>query len=227
MLVRANYRDVHQVLLSISFGSFQAALLDLGYSSLEIDDAARGFSFRNDGPLDMRFDRKQEKTAAQIINSNTLEDLSRIFTEFGEEREARRIAEAIVTERRRERIVSTLRLAEIIYSAVSPYRRHQRVHPATKVFQALRIATNDELDNVRQGLEALFTQLDDGGRLAVISFHSLEDRLVKRYFREQVRAGRAKDIIRKPISASQEEIERNPRSRSAKLRCIEKIATHE
>jgi 16S rRNA (cytosine1402-N4)-methyltransferase len=224
MLVRANYRDVHQVLLSTSFGSFQAALLDLGYSSLEIDDPARGFSLRLDGPLDMRFDREQEVSAASIVNSYPLSELARIFTEYGEEREAKRIAEAIVTARRRERIVSTLRLAEVIAAAVSAPRRRQRIHPATKVFQALRIVTNDEFGNVRQGLEQLLEGMDDGGRLAVISFHSLEDRIVKLFFREQVRAGLATAVIRKPLVASQEEIERNPRSRSAKLRCIEKIA---
>jgi len=225
MLVRANYRDVRKVLLSISFGSFQAALLDLGYSSLEIDDPARGFSLRLDGPLDMRFDREQELTAAAIVNSYKAEDLARIFTEYGEEREARRIAEVIVTERRRERIISTLRLAEVVAGAVSAHRRRQRIHPATKVFQALRIVVNDELGNVREGLATLFELLDPGGRLVVISFHSLEDRIVKRFFREKVRANEALAISRKPLVPSKEEVERNPRSRSAKLRIIEKIAS--
>ncbi len=222
MLVRANYRNVPQVLLSISFGSFQAALLDLGFSSLEIDNPARGFSLRLDGPLDMRFDREQELTAAAIVNGYKAEELTRIFREFGDEREARRIAEMIVTTRRKERIISTRRLAEIVTGAVAPMRRRMRIHPATKVFQALRIVTNDEFGNVQIGLEALFERMDTGGRLAVISFHSLEDRLVKRFFREKVKAGEAKAIIRKPISPSDEELARNRRARSAKLRAIEK-----
>ncbi|MFH1047177.1 MAG: 16S rRNA (cytosine(1402)-N(4))-methyltransferase RsmH [Patescibacteria group bacterium] len=223
MLVRANYRDVPQVLLSISFGSFQAALLDLGFSSIEIDNPARGFSLRLDGPLDMRFDREQDLTAAAILNSYPAKELARIFTEFGEEREAKRIAEVIVTERRRERIISTLRLAEVVKGAVSPRRRHGKIHPATQVFQALRIVTNDELGNVRTGLAALFAGLDAGGRLAVITFHSLEDRLVKRYFREQVQLGLAKAITKKPITPTDAELAHNRRARSAKLRLIEKL----
>jgi 16S rRNA (cytosine1402-N4)-methyltransferase len=223
MLVRTNYRNVDQVLLSISFGSFQAALLDLGFSSLEIDDPTRGFSFRQDGPLDMRFDRGQELTAAELINSSSLEELTRIFIEFGEEHQARHIAQAIVLARKKERIISTLRLAEIVTEAIGGGRSYQRIHPATKIFQALRIAVNDELNNVRIGLEKLFDGLDSGGRLAVISFHSLEDRLVKRFMRDKVRLGKAHYVNRKPIIPNAEEVQKNRRSRSAKLRVCEKL----
>ena len=223
MLVRANYRNIEQVLLSTSFGSFQAALLDLGFSSIEIDDPSRGFSLKFDGPLDMRFDLDQELTAAAIINSSSLEELIRIFVEYGEECEARNIAKAIVTLRREERIVGAARLAEIVKEAVSPRRRRGRIHPATQIFQALRIATNNELGNIKTVLPVLFDRLDRGGRIAVITFHSLEDRIVKRFFKEKVKSEQATAITRKPLVPTDEEIKNNNRSRSAKLRVIEKI----
>ncbi|MEA3249886.1 MAG: 16S rRNA (cytosine(1402)-N(4))-methyltransferase RsmH [Patescibacteria group bacterium] len=228
MLVRESYRNFDQVLLSTSFGSFQAALLDLGYSSMEIDDPSRGFSFRQDGPLDMRYDRSTGSrqagslTAAAIVNGNTAEELTMLLMKYGEEREAKRIASAVIAARKGERIISTLRLAEIVAGAVNPRRRRGRIHPATKTFQALRIAVNDELNTLREALPALFDAMDDGGRLAVISFHSLEDRIVKQFIRSKVRSDEATAVVKKPITPSEQEVSENPRSRSAKLRIIQK-----
>ncbi len=218
MLVRTNYKDVERVLLTHDFGPVHAALLDLGFSSMEIDDPARGFSFRFDGPLDMRYDRGQERTAAEIVNGWSADDLTGIFVRFGEERYARRIAEAIVRARRQERILTTFALVEIIAAAVPGFYRRGKLHFATRVFQALRIAVNDELGSLEAALPALTRVLADGGRLAVISFHSLEDRIVKRFFKEREAEGTFQVITRRPIEAGPDEIGTNPRARSAKLR---------
>ncbi|OIO52665.1 16S rRNA (cytosine(1402)-N(4))-methyltransferase [Candidatus Uhrbacteria bacterium CG_4_10_14_0_8_um_filter_58_22] len=218
MLVRANYRDVEKILLSTSFGSFQAAVLDLGFSSLEIDDPTRGFSFRFDGPLDMRYDRMQELTAAEIVNSWPEGDLLRILVEYGEERYASRIVRAIRTANRGRHIVSASELAEVVRGAVPGGRSGRGIHPATKTFQALRIAVNDELGNLRAGLEAIFRMIDPGGRVAVISFHSLEDRIVKRFFLEKGRRKELTVVTRRPLVPTEDEVGTNSRSRSAKLR---------
>jgi len=223
MLVRENYRNVERVLLSHSFGPIQAALLDLGFSSLAVDDPGRGFSFRFDGPLDMRFDPAQELTAAAIVNGWTADELTDIFVRYGEERYARRIAGALVAARRRDRIVSTLRLVDVIAAAVPAFYRRGKIHFATRTFQALRIAVNDELGNLTAALPALTRSLAVGGRLAIISFHSLEDRIVKNYFREQSASGTLRVLTKRPIVAGEAEIAANPRSRSAKLRLAEKI----
>jgi 16S rRNA (cytosine1402-N4)-methyltransferase len=223
MLVRESYRNVEQVLLSTSFGSFQAALLDLGFSSMEIDDPSRGFSFRYDGPLDMRYDRNQELTAAEIVNSSPVDELTRILWAYGEEREARRIAEAIVKARRGGHIISTLQLAEIVSGAVIQRRRRGRIHPATQTFQALRIAVNDELGSVEETLPTLLRLIEPGGIIAVISFHSLEDRIVKRFMKDAGREGLAEIMTKKPVVPSDEEVAANPRARSAKLRVMKKI----
>ncbi len=223
MLVRANYKDVGRVLLSHSFGPVQAALLDLGFSSLEIDDPARGFSFRKDGPLDMRYDRSQELTAADIVNNDSEESLTRILWEYGEEKFSRTIARAIVAARRQAPIVGTLQLEQIVYGAVPGFYRRGRIHPATRTFQALRIATNDELGNVQTALPILLDALASGGRLGVISFHSLEDRIVKKFFEAQAAAGRIEVLTKRPLIATDEENERNPRARSAKLRLARKL----
>ncbi len=218
MLVRANYRDVERVLLTQSFGPVHAALLDLGFSSMEIDDPTRGFSFRFDGPLDMRYDRRQELTAAGIVNGWSADELTEIFVRFGEERYARRIAEAVVRSRRQSRILTTFALVEVIAGAVPAFYRRGKLHFATRSFQALRIAVNDELGNLEAALPALAGALADGGRLAVISFHSLEDRVVKRFFRDRDGDGTFKTLTRRPIEAGDEETKANPRARSAKLR---------
>jgi len=221
MLVRENYKNVERVLLTHSFGPAQAALLDLGFSSLAVDDPGRGFSFRFDGPLDMRFDPEQELTAAAAVNGWTADELTEIIVKFGEERFARRIAGAIVAARRRERIIGTLQLVDVIASAVPAAYRRGPIHFATRTFQALRIAVNDELGNLTAALPAMVRALAPGGRLAVISFHSLEDRIVKRFFKEQERHGTLRALTKRPIVAGPEETAANPRSRSAKLRVAE------
>jgi 16S rRNA (cytosine1402-N4)-methyltransferase len=218
MLVHESYRNVERVLLAQSFGPVHAALLDLGFSSMEIDDPARGFSFRHDGPLDMRFDRTQETSAASIVNGWSLDDLARILWEYGEERFARSIAEAMVRNRRRGRITSTLALVDLVAHAVPAWYRRSKLHFATRTFQALRIATNDELGNIEEALPALVAALAPEGRIAVIAFHSLEDRIVKRFFQEKAAEGALSIVTKRPIVASDAETAENPRSRSAKLR---------
>lgn len=213
-------------------------LLDLGVSSPQLDEAERGFSFQADGPLDMRMDRRQSVTAAQLVNELESEKLAEIFWKLGGERKSRRIARAIVEQRSMQRLDTTKQLAEAVERACP--RRGARTHPATGVFQALRMAVNDELGQVEAGLEAGWSVLKPGGRLAVITFHSGEDRVVKQFGRRlakpytvrgevdlpelrEPREPLAKELSRKAIKPSQEELDRNPRSRSAQLRVLEKI----
>lgn len=223
MLVYENYSNIGKVVLNFSFGSVQAALLDLGFSSLEIDDPARGFSFRFSGPLDMRYDARQELTAAHIVNMWSEAQIADILHEYGEEKFAYLIARAIIMKRSEERIVDTQTLAELIAGIPQLRRGHYKINPATRTFQALRIAVNHELENVKLGIASLMSIVESGGRIAIISFHSLEDRIVKRVFAKFIADGYAKPITKKPIIPSDEEIERNPRARSAKLRIIEVI----
>lgn len=216
-------------------GRVNGVLLDLGVSSPQLDDAVRGFSFRHDGPLDMRMDPRQPYSAAEWINSAREEELMRIFKLYGEERFSRRIAHAIVVARAVEPITTTKRLAEIV-SVANPHWEKTK-HPATRVFQAIRIFVNDELNELRQVLEECLDILDVGGRLVVISFHSLEDRIVKDFIRHYVQ--RCDIPSRVPlrheqlqlrfkkiggaVRANLSEVERNPRSRSATLRVLEKV----
>ena len=188
------------------------ALLDLGFSSVHVDDASRGFSFMHDGPLDMRYDTRQELTAETIVNSWSREDLSEIFRLYGEEPYATGIAKAITVARKTERITTTGQLATLISSLAGG---RGRIHPATRVFQALRIAVNDELGELTRGLDAITERLIPGGRFAVITFHSLEDRIVKQFFRDDPRLDA---LTKKPIVATETETIENPRARSAKLR---------
>jgi 16S rRNA (cytosine1402-N4)-methyltransferase len=195
-------------------------LADIGVSSLQLDDAARGFSFQADGPLDMRMDPRSERTAEQVVNHLDERQLADVIYEFGEERRSRRIARAIVRSRP---IRSTAHLADVI-SAAARSMKPERIHPATRTFQALRIFVNRELDDLRALLEAAPRILKPGGRVVVISFHSLEDRIVKDAFRE----GAIKDkhfrvLTKKPVTATELESDRNPRARSAKLRAAEKV----
>jgi 16S rRNA (cytosine1402-N4)-methyltransferase len=195
-------------------------LADLGVSSLQLSDAARGFSFQAEGPLDMRMNPKAELTAEQVVNHMSERELADVIYEFGEERRSRRIARAIVRSRP---IRSTAQLAEVIAAAARPMNAERRIHPATRTFQALRIFVNRELDDLRALLSAAPQLLKPGGRLVIISFHSLEDRIVKDSLREGVSQGLYRLLTKKPVRAGEEEIDRNPRSRSAKLRAAQKI----
>jgi 16S rRNA (cytosine1402-N4)-methyltransferase len=212
-------------------------LLDLGVSSPQLDVAERGFSFQNDGPLDMRMDTRQPVTAATLLNTESVEEIARIFWEYGDERESRRFARAIVQDRETQPFTTTRQLAGLI-ERLSP-RGGRKAHPATRVFQALRIAVNDEIGSLERGLDGALKILKPGGRLAVITFHSLEDRVVKLFGRArardytfagidvpELRAPRAPEIrlvSRKAIMPSDAELAENPRSRSAQLRVMEKL----
>jgi 16S rRNA (cytosine1402-N4)-methyltransferase len=196
-------------------------LADLGVSSLQFSDPTRGFSFQAEGPLDMRMNPMSEPTAEQVVNQFDERELADLIYEFGEERRSRRIARAIVRSRP---IRTTAQLAAVVSAAARPMNQaERRIHPATLTFQALRIFVNRELDDLRQLLEAAPQLLKPGGRLVVISFHSLEDRIVKDAMREGARLGRYKLLTKKPVSPSEEEIASNPRARSAKLRAAERV----
>jgi len=214
-------------------------LLDLGVSSPQLDSPERGFSFQQDGPLDMRMDPRQTRTAAELVGRASADELARIFWEFGGERDSRRLARALVRDRARQKFGTTRQLAEWIERRHP--RRGKKTHPATKVFQALRIAVNDEIGSLKRGLEAAVQILKPGGRLAVITFHSLEDRIVKEFGRErtcpytcpggvdvpelrQPRAPELRWVTRKAVRPEEAEIRENPRSRSAKLRVLEKLS---
>ena len=199
-------------------GSLDGLLADFGVSSLQLDEAHRGFSFRADGPLDMRMDARSELTAEQVVNEADEEELARIVYEYGEERRSRRIARAVV---RARPIRTTAELAGVI-SAVAPSMKGDKIHPATRTFQALRIHVNDELGEIQSLLKSAGSLLKPGGRVVLISFHSLEDRLVKDSFRESARLGELEILTKKPAIAAEEEQMRNPRARSAKLRAAEK-----
>ena len=217
-LLHSSYADLDQ---HVAPRSADGLLADLGVSSLQFGDPARGFSFQAEGPLDMRMDPRGERTADQVVNHMREEDLANVIYEFGEERRSRRIARAIV---RARPITTTAHLAKVISAALRSMKKDSgRLHPATRTFQAIRIFVNRELDDLKALLQAAPQVLKTGGRLVVISFHSLEDRIVK----DALREGAKKDIYRlltkKPVEAGVEEIGRNPRSRSAKLRAAERI----
>ena len=201
--------------------SIDGLLADLGVSSLQFDTAARGFSFQADAPLDMRMNPLSERTAEQVVNHLDERELADVIYEFGEERRSRRIARAIVRSRP---IRSTAHLADVVSVAARPMNQaERRIHPATRTFQALRIFVNRELDDLRALLQAAPQLLKPGGRLVIISFHSLEDRIVKDALRDGVKQGHYKLLTKKPVTANDEEIDRNPRSRSAKLRAAERV----
>jgi 16S rRNA (cytosine1402-N4)-methyltransferase len=203
--------------------SVDGILLDLGLSSIQVEKEGRGFSFKGEGPLDMRMDQRINDTAAHLINRLSLEELEYILFHYGEESWAKRIAKAIVQERERDPIRTTQTLRKIVHRAI-PRRFHsRRIDPATRTFQALRIRVNDELENLRKILETGWALLKKGGRMCVISFHSLEDRMVKETFRKREKEGEIRVLTKKPVTPSEEERKRNPRSRSAKLRCAERI----
>jgi 16S rRNA (cytosine1402-N4)-methyltransferase len=210
-LIHANFRALAEELAQRSISAVDGILYDLGVSSMQLDDGARGFSFRTDAPLDMRLDPTQGETVADYIVSHDEVELADAIFRFGDERNSRRIARALKTKLPR----TTGELAAIVAGTVHVRGHRERIHPATKTFQALRIAVNDELGALRTSLDAAIRVVRPGGRIAVISFHSLEDRIVKLLFREDERVQR---VTRKPIVPSDEEIATNPRARSAKLR---------
>ncbi len=220
IFVRKNFAELKSELTKRNIKDVDGVLLDLGLSSLHLDESGRGFSFRGEEPLDMRMDNRQKVTAADILASASEEELADIFYLYGEERQARPIARAIVAQRLKEPLLNTRALAELVEKAI-PRRFHpKKIHVATKVFQGLRIAVNAELDNLVTVLADGAEMIRPGGRFCVISFHSLEDRLVKRAFRDNPCL---RTVTSKPVVASREEVERNSRSRSAKLRVAEVV----
>jgi 16S rRNA (cytosine1402-N4)-methyltransferase len=223
-LVHADYRDIEDVLDTRGIERIDGALADLGVSSMQLDAEGRGFSFRRDEPLDMRMDRSAGPTAADLVNTAGERDLADAIWRFGEERFSRRIARRIVEARGRAPIATTGSLAEIVRRAI-PVRGHQRIDPATRTFQALRIWVNRELEGLDTFLRAAARRLRAGARLVVISFHSLEDRIVKHTFRAlgEREAGIVTVLTRRPVVPDDEERERNPRARSAKLRAAERL----
>ncbi len=212
-------RAFSEVAAAIQPGSIDGLLADFGVSSLQLDEAHRGFSFRSNGPLDMRMDTRTGETAGQVVNQEDENELADLIYEFGEERRSRRIARAIV---RARPIETTAELARVI-SAAAPAMKGDKIHPATRTFQALRIRVNDEMGEIRSLLRSAPSLLKPGGRLVLISFHSLEDRQVKDSFRDAGRDKTLEVLTKKPVVASEQEQLRNPRSRSAKLRAAEKI----
>jgi len=223
-LVHADYRELDRVLGERGIDGVSGALADLGVSSMQLDEEGRGFSFRRDEPLDMRMDRTQGPSAADLLRDVAEGELADVIYQFGEERHSRRVARAIVRARAETPIDTTGRLAAIVRRAV-PHHGYQRIDPATRTFQALRIWVNRELDGLDAFLERAARRLLAGARLAVITFHSLEDRIVKHTFRAIAKADEQLGIVtRRPLSAADAEVERNPRARSAKLRAIERFA---
>lgn len=233
MLRQASYADMVRSAQEIGWQSLGGVLLDLGLSSMQLEDAERGFSFQREGPLDMRFGPDQRRTAADIVNQSEERELAQLIAEYGEEPRARAVARAIVAARP---LSTSLELAEVVAQVAGG--KGGRIHPATRTFQALRIAVNDELNTLRRGLEAAIELLEPGGRLAVIAFHSLEDRIVKRTIRRESRdcicppeqpictcdhRAQLQRISRGVIRPEQDEVERNPRARSARLRIAERL----
>ncbi len=222
ILHHGNFADIRAIAAQYDFASINGILFDFGLSSWQLEESGAGFSFQNIEPLDMRFDRSDvnSETAASIVNSWREEAIAQILYEFGEERYARRIAREIIQARKKERIARTDQLVRIILRAVP---KRSEIHCATRTFQALRIAVNNELENIEKGLHEAIGLLSWGGRICAISFHSLEDRRVKNIFKEYAKEGSLKILTKKPMVPSEEERRANPRARSAKLRWGEKL----
>jgi 16S rRNA (cytosine1402-N4)-methyltransferase len=230
-IFRENFAHLSGVLGEIGAESVDGILLDLGLSSIQLERQERGFSFRGENPLDMRMDQRTEETAADLVNTLPLKELEEILWTYGEERWARRIAKTIGNERDRGRIETTQALSKIVYQAIPKRFQSKKLDPATRTFQALRIRVNHELENLKQVLEEGWPFLKRGGRMCVISFHSLEDRIVKQTFRRLERGEPGglnqqkmmQILTPKPMTPSEKEERENPRSRSAKLRCAERV----
>jgi 16S rRNA (cytosine1402-N4)-methyltransferase len=237
-LVRDNFAHMGSILARLHIQAVDGILLDLGLSAFQVDAAERGFSFSQAGPLDMRMDTRGETTADFLVNTLSEHQLAELIRNFGEERWSRRIARRIVKARAQETIDTTERLAEVVRAAIPPAKRSRQRHPATRTFQALRLEVNREIDHLRTFLQQPLDWLRSGGRLAIISFHSLEDRLVKHAFANWARFCRCPDhspicscegkplarlVTKKPLVPDPEEVKANPRARSARLRVVEKI----
>lgn len=218
-IVEGNFRDIKQIAEKNSFTEVAGILFDLGVSSNQLRSEGRGFSFQNDEALDMRMGKSQTLTAFEVVNSYSAGDLARIFMKYGEEHNALKIAEAIVKGRKEKPIKTTGDLVSIVMTIRG---REEKIHPATRIFQALRIEVNNELDDLREGLKGGIELLQPGGRIVAISFHSLEDRIVKKCFEEYKFKNEGSVITSKPVMAGEEELLRNRRSRSAKMRIFEK-----
>lgn len=236
--VKGNFADICSILKSLDIEYIDGAVLDLGVSSYQLDNAERGFSYMHDAPLDMRMDKSSSKTAYEVVNLYTKEELSRIFFEYGEEKWSKRIAEFIVERREKSPVKTTLELSDIIKAAIPVKARRDGGHPAKRVFQAIRIEVNGELAMLEEAVRSFVSVLRPGGRLSVITFHSLEDRIVKNTFKTLSQGcicpksfpvcvcGKKPELrilTKKPVLPSEAETERNPRSKSAKLRIAEKL----
>jgi len=223
ILKQGNFRDVDEIVKEMNFISVDGIVFDLGLGTFQIEESGRGFSFLRDEPLKMIFNPESALTAEDVINGESLESLTKIFKEYGEERNAFKIAKVIIEQRRKKRITRTKELVEIILKALHKENFKGRRHPATKIFQAIRIFVNDELNNLAIALEKSLNLLNPSGRIAVVSYHSLEDRIVKNFFRDNNKKDLLKIITKKPITPTKVEILNNYRSRSAKLRVAQKI----
>lgn len=230
-LVKGNFKNLEGILSDLNIGTVSGIIFDLGVSFHQLKEKKRGFSFKEDSHLDMRMDLNQEFNADIIINSYSEKDLAEIFEKYGEERSSRRIARIIVTERKKKALTTTKQLADLIIKTLPRVKKRNtwRIHPATRVFQAIRIEVNQELKALEKGLNQAIRVLENKGRICVISYHSLEDRIVKHLFKEAEKKGKEeknyglKIITKKPIRPSSEEVRDNPKARSAKLRVAEKI----
>ncbi len=222
VLVKENFQNLHKVLEKLGVNKLDGVLFDLGISWFQLNTADRGFSFKYDGPLDMRMDRSKKISAFDLINNLSFEEIANIIRRFGEERYSKRIARAIVKSRKQEYIHTTKQLADLVKFSIPPNQRYKRIHPATRTFQAFRIAVNRELTALENGLKNVIDFMNPGARICVISFHSLEDRIVKNIFRDYFKSGKLNVLTKKPLTPSKDEIKKNKRSRSAKLRVSEK-----
>jgi len=221
ILVNDSYINLEEIVKNNNFGPIQGILFDLGICSWHLESSGKGFSYKKDEPLDMRFDQKQNLTAAEIVNFWEAEEIEKILKDFGEEKYSHRIASALKEVRKKERIVGTRQLVNLLAKTLPKNYDKGRIHFATRVFQALRIAVNNELENIGKGLNQAIKILEPKGRIVVISFHSLEDRIVKNFFREQAKINKLQILTKKPISPTMEESKVNPRSHSAKLRAAQ------
>lgn len=217
-LIYGNFQDLDDMLLGLKINKVDAILYDLGVSSYQFENSERGFSFMQDGPLDMRMDKDMKITAFDLVNNLSKEEIIKILWRYGEERYARRIALLIVKRRKNKPISTTKQLANIVTEAIPFMRYRQKIHPATRTFQAFRIVVNNELEALKISLDKAVDFLKSKSRICVVSFHSLEDRIVKNRFRDLARHNVLKVLTKKPVRPSEKEIEENPRSRSARLR---------